>query len=690
MKHSIYILLSIALLAACSPKVDRSKVPAAGPAPIIQIGDAQQIQLANGLKVIVVENHKLPRVSYNITLDTDPVLEGNKSGYVSMAGDLLAAGTTTRTKAQIDESIDYIGASLGTSSQGISGSCLKKHSDRFLEVMSDVLLHPSFAQNEFEKSIKQSLSGLASTKTDPNSISENIGATANYGKDHPYGELMTESTVKNITRDDLLSYYQSNFKPGSAYLVIVGDITFAEAKAQAEKYFGLWKGGQAMEKNYKKPTAPAGNRVIFSPIPGAVQSVIDITYPVDLQPGTQDAIVAGVLNNILGGSGFQARLMQNLREDKAYTYGAYSSISPDEIIGSFSAGASVRNEVTDSSIVEFLYEMEKLVNEPVADSTMQTIKNIMTGNFARSLERPQTIANFALNIEKYNLPKDFYKTYLQKLNAVTAADVQAMAKRVIKPSNCNITVVGNKEIEPKLARFAANGKVEVLNFDGTPFMAMKPAPAGITVQDVLNNHIKAMGGAEALSKVKSYEQNGTLAMGPMSMGVNIKMKDNSKFKMLITMQGMEAMKNVYDGTKGNMYQMGQKSVMEDGDLLDSKMQSDMLGEMHYAQYGIVPTLIGIENVDGQDAYAVQLKKGDEELSTDYFSVATGLRIKSVTMEGEGAEAYTVESSFTEYGQQEGIKFVKKMIVNQGGQVMEFNYTEMKINPKIEDKEFVVE
>jgi predicted Zn-dependent peptidase len=242
-----------------------------------------------------------------------------------------------------------------------------------------------------------------------------------------------------------------------SYLVIVGDISPEEAKTQAQKYFGTWAKGNVVGVKYKTPAEPSANQVAFVPVPGAVQSVIDVTYPIQLKPGTQEAITANVLNNILGGSGFQARLMQNLREDKAYTYGAYSSIDADEFVGSFSAGASVRNEVTDSSIVQFLYEMERMVNEPVADSTLSVVKNIMTGSFARSLERPQTIANFAYNIEKYGLPKDYYETYLQKLNAITAADVQALAKKIIRPKNCYITVVGNKEIAEKLNVFAASG-----------------------------------------------------------------------------------------------------------------------------------------------------------------------------------------------------------------------------------------
>jgi len=355
------------------------------------------------MKVIVVENHKLPRVSYSINLDNDPIQEGTKAGYISMAGGLIQSGTKTKSKAEIDETADYMGASLSTSSGGIYGSCLKKHSDNFLALMSDVLLNPSFPQEEFDKTKKQQLSGLASEKTSPDAISGKITSVLNYGTKHPYGEVTTEETVNNITREDLVSFYNSYFKPNVATLIVVGDITPEEAKTQAQKYFGSWKQGNISPRQYPMPQAPSANRVAFVPVTGAVQSVIEVTYPIDLQPGTQDAIVASVLNNILGGSGFSTRLMQNLREDKAYTYGSYSSISPDEVVGAFSAGASVRNAVTDSAVTEILYEMKRLVDEQVPDSTLQTVKNIMTGSFSRSLERPQTIANFAFNIEKYSI-----------------------------------------------------------------------------------------------------------------------------------------------------------------------------------------------------------------------------------------------------------------------------------------------
>ena len=700
-KFFLYIhVVAVVALVACnsSRNLDRSIVPAAGPAPKIQIGQYQMATLANGLRLVVVENHKLPRVSYNINLDIDPLFEGDRAGYAMLSGELMKAGTKTRTKAQIDEAVDFMGASLSTSSGGVFGSCLAKHSEDFLTLMSDVVLNPTFPSEELEKSRKQQLSNLANEKTDPNSMSDKIGNVMKYGATHPYGEFMTEASLKAITTDDLYNYYHDFFRPNVAYLVVVGDITFEKAQAEANKYFGSWEQKKARDLSYTTPLEPQGNVVAFVPLPGAVQSVIDVTYPINLKPGTQDAIVASVLNNILGGSGFQTRLMQNLREDKAYTYGSYSSISPDEVIGAFSAGASVRNAVTDSAVTEILFEMDRLVKEPVADSTLQTVKNIMTGSFARSLERPQTIANFALNIEKYKLPKDFYETYLQKLNAVTVADVQAMAKRVLRPSNAYITVVGNREVADKLTKFAASGNVNIVNADGTPFSDLKPAPDGVTAQTVIDAFVNAMGGKEVFALVKSYEQLGEMKVGPMSLNVSMKVKDNLKIASVFKMGDKEAMKQVFDGTKGVNIQMGMKKPMEADEVIEIKMQMDPIVEANYEKYGAKAVLKGIGKVDEVEAYVMEVTRSNGDVVTDYYSVKSGLKLMSATLQGEGEEAVMAETRYTEYGTANVVdgkatrtlKYPSKFKQSAGPQSMEFIFTEMRVNPKLNDKDFVVE
>ena len=228
--------------------------PEPAPAPAIQIPDYQNFTLDNGLQVIVVENHKLPSVSYQLSLDYDAVIEGDKAGYVEMAGDLMRKGTTSKSKAQIDEEVDFIGASLSTFSSGMFARSLKKHSSSLLEIMNDVLMNPTFPQEELDKYKTQSLSGLASAKTEPNSMLSNVRGVVNYGKNHPYGEVMTEKTVEKITRDDLVSFYNTHWKPNYSYLVIVGDVTLDEAKTNAQKYFGDWKKGELPKAEFQAHT----------------------------------------------------------------------------------------------------------------------------------------------------------------------------------------------------------------------------------------------------------------------------------------------------------------------------------------------------------------------------------------------------------------------------------------------------
>lgn len=680
-------------MAACSGvgKLDRSEVPVPGPAPKIQIGDYTKFELDNGLKVIVVQNDKLPRVSWQLSIDRDPIFEAEKAGYVAMAGSLLSAGTENKSKAEIDEAIDFIGASMNTGSTGIYASSLTKHSDELLSIVSDVLLNPTFPEDELEKVRKQEMSGLANAKTSANSISSNISNAMRYGLDHPYGEQKTEKTVENITREDLIAYYETYMRPNISYLVVVGDITPEEAKQKAETYFGSWEKQVVPKHNYPTPEEPEGNRVAFVPLPGAVQSVINVTYPLEYQPGSEDATAASVMNSVLGGGVFSGRLMQNLREDKAYTYGARSNISSDEVIGYFSAGASVRNEVTDSSITEILYEMDRMTKELVPDSTIKFVKNSINGSFARSLESPQTIARFALNIERYGLPGDYYSTYLERLAAVNSQSVLEAAKKYIKPENAYICVVGNKdEVADKLASFSFKNEVELYNMYGEEWTDMRAAPEGMTAQDVLNKYVDAIGGKEKLSKINSMEQHGTYSAGPMSLEMTIKTKNNDKFLMTIGQGGTVMMKQVTDGKKGSMSQMGQTQALEESDINDMKMQADLMIESKYADYGIEAVLKGIESLDGEDAYVLEVTMPNGTVQSDYYSVDSGLKLQSVQTQETPMGPMTTTTVIKEYAEEAGVKFAAKIEQAVGPQNVLIEVNDISVNPRISDSEFKVD
>ena len=685
------LLIAVAIAVPCSlfAQVDRSAAPEPGPAPEIVLGDYTVDKLANGLTLIVVENHKLPRVSYRLTLDVDPIFEGARAGYTSMAGSLMRSGTATRTKAEIDEAVDRIGASFGTSGFGMNGRCLVQHSETLLGIMSDVLMNPTFPEEEIEKERKQTLSNFASSATNANTISGRLSRAMTYGLKHPYGESSNETTVKAITRADLMEHYAKIWKPNVAYLVVVGDITPDEAKAQAEQYFGEWRPNEVDKQRFARPVPPAGNRVCFAPVPGAVQSVIDITFPVYLKPGHPDVVAVSVMNTMLGGF-FGSRLNQNLREDKGYTYGARSSIGPDEVVARFSARASVRNEVTDSSLVEFLSEIRTMVETPAPDSTLQFVKNYLNGSFALSLERPETIARFALNIERYGFPADYYATYLERLDAVTVEDVQRVARTYLRPDNMNITIAGNRDVADGLARFAASGQVELFDAFGEPLKDLDPAPEGMTADDVFSAYYAARGGADKLGKVKSLKTVGSMAAGAMELVMEQAHLNGGAGYSKVLAGGSVMQETRFDGTKGSETAMGQVNPMDEKAVLDAKRNHDLLEFTHLADYGLTAELLGIEKINEVPQYVVELRREGSVVESHWFDTTTGYRTRTVRTESSPRGDMTVTLDYGALTEAKGLMFEGNVTMSMSGQKMEMSMSEIKVNAKIDPADYSVE
>lgn len=697
MKKLLLKILSVTVLAMpLSAQVDRSKAPEPTQAPKIQIGDYSKFELDNGLKVIVVENHKRPTLSVQLSLNFDPILEGEAVGYTSLAGQLMRNGTTSKSKAELDEAVDFLGGSLSTSSSGIYASMLTKHTNKMMDLMTDVLYNPAFSEDELAKLKKQTISGLASNKEDANAIASNVSSVLNYGKKHPYGEIETEESVEKVTVELCKKYYDTYFKPNVAYLVIVGDIKVDNAKALAEKYFGKWEQGGVPSRTYQMPQAPSGNKLAFVAKEGAVQSVINVTYPVNLKPGSSDAIAASVMNSVLGGGVFSGRLMQNLREDKAYTYGARSSLKKDRLVGRFSAAASVRNEVTDSSVTEFLYEMRRIATEKVDEADIQLVKNSMTGSFARSLESAQTVARFALNIERYNLPKDYYATYLEKLNAVTVDDVMRVAKKYIKPDNANIVAVGNVEIADKLAQFDSKGKVNYVDMYGnkTEAVNLKPAPEGLTADKVIENYILAMTqttsmkkAAKKLKKVKDITTSASITVQGMSLEMINYKKAPNKFAMEVKFGEMVAQRQGFNGEVGFSSNMQTGTQDLEGEMLeDMKRQATMHAELKLDELGFKKELLGVEETKEGRFYVVELTGSNGTKVKEYYNAETGLKAKTSSTTDNpalGGEITTV-NAVSDYRDVNGILYPHAGSISGGPQSVDYTVTLIEVNTKLGD------
>ena len=684
LKYLFILLLSISL--PLSAQIDRSKAPQPGPAPTINIPAYQQFTLKNGLKVFVVENHKIPMVAYNLTIDIDPFTEGENAGYVQLTGDLLRAGTTSRTKDKLDEEIDFIGATLNTSSRGIYARSLTKHSDQMLALMSDVLLNPIFPQPELDKLKKQAVTSIISDKDEPRSIANNVAKVLRNGANHPYGEITSEQSVEKITIEDCKKYYNTYFHPNISYLVIVGDINLKEAKKQAKKYFSTWKPAEVPTHKVDFPELPNKPVVALANKDGANQSVIQVTFPISLKPGDADAIKASVMNQILGGGSFSSHLIANLREDKAYTYGAYSRLNMDEHVGFVSASAQVRGEITDSALTEVINELVRMKTEPVTQSELDLFKNMMTGDFARSLENPQTIARFALNIEKYHLPKDYYQTYLQKLASVTVTDISEMANKYLKPENAYILAVGNATIiKPLMARLSPSHKVIEYDYYGKEVIPSNK-PMDLTATDVINKYLMTTGGIDQLNTLKSLNTEIELSVGPMKLQVHTFMAEPGKLCIETIMGGNVVSKQVVNGNSAKVTSpMGEKIITGE-DLETMKYEAQIVPELSYLADSYKTELIGNEKVDGVDSYKLQITFPNGTTKTAFYAIETGLKTKEVSQTPQGVIT-TLYKSWQPINQFQCPKLVLQSV---GPQNVELNYVKIVVNPAVDDTKFKIE
>jgi hypothetical protein len=434
--------------------------------------------------------------------------------------------------------------------------------------------------------------------------------------------------------------------------------------------------------------------VVFVKKPGAVQSVVYVTFPIDMKTGDKNQLPLTVLNGILGGGGFGTRLMQNLREDKAYTYGCYSSLNITEDGSWMSAGGNFQNAVTDSAIEQILLEFQKITNEYVKDEELNLTKTNMAGGFARSLERPQTIARFALNIIKNNLPKDYYQTYLQRLESVSKEDVLQMAQQYFTSKNCNIIVVGNEEVLDKLKRFDTDGKIEILDPFGNVMKDTKPAD--ITAEKLIENYVFALTGttsskaaAKKLKSIKSFERVYELKGDQIPFAL----KSTEIFVAPVTEgqklegQGMVFQKSFYDGKAGFTFNMQTgKTPLTEEELSTKAKSSGIIPEMNYAKNGIQCELVGIENMNGADYYVMKTVDGKNE-SYDYFNKNTFMKEKTInimTRDGETMESTVTYGDFKEVN---GMKFAHTITQSVGPMVLSGTVTSMTVNGKIDLKIF---
>ena len=684
------MLGTILMIPATSQTIDRSKPPKPQPAPVIKINDPQTFTLPNGIQVLVVENHKAPKVNINYSIDRPPVLEGNKAGVIGILGDMLNEGTTSRTKAVFDEEVDLIGASVNVFASGGSVNALTKYIDKAVELMTDALRHPSFPAESLEKLRQQSIQGLKANEKNASAISSRVVSALNFGISHPYGEFETEETYKSITLQDVKNAYSKYVTSDRGYLVFVGDINATKAKAIAMKYFGDWKGNKLQLAPPPVPSKQSATEIDVVDVPNAVQTVIKVTEPIDYRLSSPDYFSLMLANQILG-VGPDSRLFKNLREKHGFTYGAYSSAGNDRFgSGLFTASASVRNAVSDSAVIEFMNELKAIRAEKVSAEELQNVKNYLSGGFALSFENPAIVAQFALNIAIEKLPKDFYRTYLQKVNALTPEDIQKAIQKYIALNSLRIVMTGKaSDFAPKLA--ALGYPVKYYDSYAKPVTVSagetKKMDATLNAAGIIKKYIDAIGGETTVRAINSLYIDFDASVQGMTLKGNLKRLNPNKELTTIAFNGNTVVKTVFDGEKGYMQMQGQKKDLDAGEINDRKEMGGVFRQLNYNQPGFKLSVDGIEKVNGEDTYKLTVTAASGKKTTEYYDVKSGLLKKVESTEKTEAGDTPTVLEYKDYKKFGNILFPSAWVNQVGPQSIDITVKELKINDAVSEADF---
>jgi predicted Zn-dependent peptidase len=549
--------------------------------------------------------------------------------------------------------------------------------------MADGALNPNFTQEEFDKEKAKMLEGLKAEEKSVTAIAGRVGDALAFGKNHPSGEFTTVETLNNVTLADVQTNYQNYFVPENAYLVVIGDVKYNKIKPIVEKLFGSWQKKSIPKLTYTDPKNVAVTQINFIDMPNAVQSEISLINTVNLKMSDPDFFPAVIATYILGGD-FNSYLNMNLREKHAWTYGANAIIGSGKYVTKLKSASAVRNVVTDSAVVEFIKEIKKIRTEKVSDELLSNVKAGYVGRFVMQVQKPQTVARYALNIETEKLPADFYENYIRNINAVTAEQVQQAANKYFLIDNTRIVITGKgSDVLPSLEKL----NIPIYYFDkfGNPLekpVTKKELPAGITAKAVLDNYIKAIGGEKAVAAVKTISMIGstTIPQAPSPLTFTNKADSRGKLMVELAMGPMSLMKQVVNEKGAYVVQQGQKKNIEGTDLAEMKASATTFEELQLAKKsGLVVS--GIESINGNDAYAIQNGK-----STLYYDIKSGLKVSEAKTTEQGGQKMTQTTNYGDYREVKGVKVPFNIIQNVGFE-LDIKISEVKINEGVSDADF---
>ena len=522
-------LLAVAAFAMNAGQAAAAKKSPPAPEPLktLSFPAYSEQKLKNGLELVVVEHHEQPVATIYLAVRAGSVLDPEgKSSLASYTGALLNKGTKGKDSKQLAEWIESVGGNFSASTEAdatiLNISILSEYLPTAYEFLADVVLNPTFPQDELEEERKRAVTGIEFEKSDPDAMADRHFDAVVYGS-HPYAIHPTKESVEGVSRDDVVAFHKKNFVANNAMLFVVGDVSAKQVKKDAEKYFGKWAAGTPDKPKYTAAPERTARNIALYHRPGSVQTNIQVGQ-LGLRPTDPDWPAVQVANRVLGG-GSTGRLFMTLREKHGWTYGAYSSWSKPVDVGAFSASANCRTEVSDSALTEMLAQIDRIVKEPVSDTDLSSAKSYIVGNFPTTIETPSQIAAQIGQVKLLGLDKSYLENYRKEVAKVTTADVQRVMKSHLHPDKLAVVLVGDAvAIKEKVEPIAS---VALYDIEGNP-MSLDDLSVQGTDFDFDTSALKNL---TATYAVKYQEMN----LGDMNMSLT---KTKSEFAAAQNISGM--------------------------------------------------------------------------------------------------------------------------------------------------------
>lgn len=646
--------------------------------PMVKALNATQVQLANGLRVIVLPQAQAPWVSYQLFTDLPINRDGENAGVAKLVQGMLLKGSATRNEAGIQQVLEQTGASLYLNEAGLYGSAPVVHKETLLQLMADLLMRPAFNAKDYEALREQMSATLGAAEATPQGVLDQVTQVLCHGKEHPYGELITASALRKIPLATSRQYHATNFKPELTYLVIMGDITPEVAEADAKKYFEGWKKGLVLAKGFKHPGAPAATKIAFVPQDTASQAHIRISYPLSLKPGADHERNAQIIGYILKQRIRATGLAQELS----------LSIQGDRYAGIFSLKATVPTAQAAQAIALMQQEMGKLVAEPIDSVSLRQAKNQVGGAWLRSLQQPENLGLLALRAARHRLPTESNTTYLQKIDSLSATDLLRTAQAIIRPAQAYIVVVGSPAIGADA--LASLGPLHYYDNQGEEQLLLQAdTENAVTAASVVSRYLAALAAPEVLDSLKDLSLIYEGEVQGMEFTMTMQRKGSDKLRVAAKVSNLVLNESRFNGVLGVMLAKNGTFVRVDEKALPQlRHQALIFPERYYEALGYELQMGSPELIDGKSYHAIVVTHSDGIRQTDVFDPDTGLKTKVMYTQNTASGLVSVVNEFGDYREVDGLMLPGK--IRMAGSLpipLELSLKEAKRNQGMDDKLF---